>query len=51
MQDRGWHFSISVACALVGYIVCIATQHGVTRYIVSYIYVVGLFGANPLIQT
>jgi hypothetical protein len=36
---------------MVGYIVCMATQNGIARYIVSYIYVVGLFGANPLIQT
>jgi MFS family permease len=51
LQDRGWHFSIPVAFAMVGYVVCMATQNGIARYVVSYIYVVGLFGANPLIQT
>ncbi|KAF2208616.1 hypothetical protein CERZMDRAFT_114568 [Cercospora zeae-maydis SCOH1-5] len=50
-QDRGWHFAVPVACAMVGYIVCMATTHNITRYAMSFIYVVGLFGANPLIQT
>ncbi|GIZ47194.1 hypothetical protein CKM354_001029300 [Cercospora kikuchii] len=50
-QDRGWHFATPVACAMVGYIVCMATTHNITRYAMSFIYVVGLFGANPLIQT
>lgn len=49
--DRGWHFATPVAVASIGYIVCMATTHNVTRYAMSYIYVVGLFGANPLIQT
>lgn len=47
--ERGWHYSIPIAVAMVGYIVCMATTHGTTRYAMSFLYVVGLFGANPLI--
>ena len=50
-QDRGWHFAAPVAFASIGYIVCMATTDHIARYAVSFIYVVGLFGANPLIQT
>ncbi|KAM0722812.1 hypothetical protein Q7P37_002254 [Cladosporium fusiforme] len=51
LADRGWHFSAPVCVAMVGYIVCMTTTHNVTRYAMSFLYVVGLFGANPLIQT
>lgn len=50
-SDRGWHFSAPICVGMVGYIVCMATTHNVTRYAMSYLYVVGLFGANPLINT
>ncbi|KAM0724015.1 hypothetical protein Q7P37_001006 [Cladosporium fusiforme] len=49
--DRGWHFVIPIVPAMAAYIVCMATTHNVTRYAMSYLYVVGLFGANPLIHT
>ena len=49
--DRGWHLATPVAVASIGYIVCMATTNHIARYAVSYIYIVGLFGANPLIQT
>lgn len=49
--DRGWHFSAPICVAMIGYIVCMTTTHNVTRYAMSFLYVVGLFGANPLIQT
>lgn len=49
--DRGWHFSIPIAVGMVGYIVCMATTQYQVRYAMSYLFIGGLFGANPLINT
>lgn len=49
-MDRGWHLAAPIAVAMIGYIVCMATTNSAARYAVSFLYVGGLFGANPLIN-
>ncbi|KAL2204284.1 MFS general substrate transporter [Sarocladium strictum] len=51
VADRGWHFVTPIAVGLVGYVVCMITTDTVPRYASSYLFIGGLFGANPLIQT
>lgn len=49
--DRGWHLSAPIGVAMIAYIVCMITQNHIARYAVSFLFVGGLFGANPLINT
>ncbi|OBS17651.1 hypothetical protein FPOA_09386 [Fusarium poae] len=49
--ERGWHFSTPIAVGLAGYVICMITTATVPRYSASYLFIRGLFGANPLIQT
>ncbi|KAL3588268.1 hypothetical protein FPOAC2_10421 [Fusarium poae] len=49
--ERGWHFSTPIAVGLAGYVICMITTATVPRYSASYLFIGGLFGANPLIQT
>ncbi|KAH7178969.1 major facilitator superfamily domain-containing protein [Fusarium flagelliforme] len=49
--ERGWHFSTPIAVGLAGYVICMVTTATVPRYSASYLFIGGLFGANPLIQT
>ncbi|KAM0334494.1 hypothetical protein ACHAQA_001523 [Verticillium albo-atrum] len=50
-KDRGYHLSIPVCVAIVGYIVCSATGDVPARYAASFLYIGGMFSANPLINT
>lgn len=50
-RDRGWHFAGPVFVGSLGFIICLATQNGGARYGASFIYVVGMYTANPLISS
>lgn len=49
-KERGWHYSIPVAVASCGFIICLATQQPMARYGASFIYVGGMYIANPMIM-
>lgn len=49
--ERGYHFAGPVAVGCIGYIICLATTNGGARYGASFIYVGGMYTANPLIST
>jgi predicted MFS family arabinose efflux permease len=51
LADRGWHFSAPIAVGMAAYVVCMITTATVPRYVASYFFIGGLFGANPLINT
>lgn len=51
VADRGWHFTAPIAVGMIGYVICMITTATVPRYAASYLFIGGLFGANPLIQT
>jgi predicted MFS family arabinose efflux permease len=48
-NERGYHFSVPIGVGLVGYVICLATENGAARYGASYLYVVGMFTAFPLL--
>lgn len=50
-KERGLHYAIPVAVGCIGYIVCLATQNREARYAASFIYVSGMYIANPLTST
>lgn len=50
-KERGYHMMVPVAMAIVGYIVCTATSNVPARYASSFLYIGGMFAANPLINT
>ena len=49
--ERGFHFSGPIAFGCIGYIICLATTNSDARYGASFIYVTGMYFANPLIST
>lgn len=49
-RERGPHYAIPVGAACVGFIVCLATENTNARYGASFIYVGGMYFANPLIM-
>ncbi|KAM0277432.1 hypothetical protein ACHAQH_005796 [Verticillium albo-atrum] len=49
-KERGYHFSVPVAVGIGGYIVCLATTNVPARYTAAFMYVGGMFIANPLIN-
>lgn len=49
-RERGFHFSAPVMVGIAGYIVCLATTNTSARYAASFMYVGGMFTANPLIN-
>lgn len=49
-KERGFHFSIPVAVGIGGYIICLATTNVPARYAAAFMYVGGMFIANPLIN-
>ncbi|KAK0388805.1 hypothetical protein NLU13_5048 [Sarocladium strictum] len=50
-SERGWHFSLPIAVGLVGYVVCLAREDRIPRYIASFLYITGMLAANPLINS
>ncbi|WQF89196.1 Putative major facilitator superfamily, MFS transporter superfamily [Colletotrichum destructivum] len=50
-KERGYHMIGPVAIAIMGYIVCTATGNVPARYAASFLYIGGMFAANPLINT
>ncbi|KAG9496420.1 hypothetical protein J7337_013008 [Fusarium musae] len=50
VKERGLHYAIPVAVACIGFIVCLATTNPQARYGASFIYVGGMYIANPLIM-
>jgi sugar phosphate permease len=48
-NERGYHFAGPIAVGIGGYIICLATTNGGARYGASYMYVVGMFTAFPLL--
>jgi MFS family permease len=49
-KERGLHYAIPVLVACTGFIVCLATANPAARYGASFIYVGGMYIANPLIM-
>ena len=45
-RERGYHFSIPIACGCVGYIICLATTNNGARYGASFIYVGGMYASS-----
>ncbi|KAK1958882.1 major facilitator superfamily transporter [Colletotrichum sublineola] len=50
-KERGYHMVGPVTVAILGYIVCTATGNVPARYAASFLYIGGMFAANPLINT
>ncbi|PSN73539.1 MFS general substrate transporter [Corynespora cassiicola Philippines] len=50
-KERGFHFAGPIAFGCIGYIICLATENRDARYAASFIYVGGMYFANPLIST
>ncbi|KAH8171833.1 major facilitator superfamily protein [Sarocladium implicatum] len=50
VKERGLHYAIPVAVACIGFIVCLATENAQARYGASFVYVGGMYIANPLIM-
>lgn len=46
--ERGWHISVPMAIAAVGFIISVATLNIPARYFASFLYVSGCFGANSI---
>lgn len=49
-KERGWHYATPVAVASCGFIICLATSQPMARYGASFIYVGGMYIANPMIM-
>lgn len=49
--ERGYHFAGPIAVGCIGYIICLGTLNGGARYGASFLYVGGMYTANPLIST
>lgn len=49
-RERGFHFATPVTVGIVGYIVCLATTNTSARYAAAFLYVGGMFIANPLVN-
>lgn len=50
-RERGLHYSIPVAVAACGFFVCLATESHQARFGAAFLYVGGMYVANPLIMT
>jgi hypothetical protein len=50
-SERGYHFAGPIAVGCIGYIICLSTMNGGARYGASFLYVGGMYTANPLIST
>lgn len=50
-KERGYHFAGPIAVGCIGYIICLATENRDARYAASFIFVGGMYFANPLVST
>ncbi|KAJ0337915.1 hypothetical protein COL922a_006228 [Colletotrichum nupharicola] len=50
-KERGYHFAGPIAFGCIGYIICLATENRNARCGASFIYIGGMYFANPLIST
>lgn len=50
-SERGFHYSACLAFGCVGYVICLATNNRDARYGASFLYVGGMYFANPLVST
>lgn len=46
--ERGYHYIGAVGIACIGYIICLGTTNGDARYGASFIFIGGMYTANPL---
>jgi len=50
-KERGYHISIPMAVAMVGFIISVATLNVPARYFASFLYTSGCFSANAMVYT
>lgn len=50
-RERGFHMAGPIAVAVCGYVICCATENVPARYTASFLYIGGMFCANPMIYT
>lgn len=50
-KERGFHISIPLCFAAVGFIVTVATLNVPARYFASFLYIGGCFGSNAIVYT
>ncbi|CAG8920220.1 unnamed protein product [Penicillium salamii] len=48
-KERGFHITTPVLIAIIGFIISIATLNIPARYVASFLYVAGVFGANAAV--
>ncbi|KAI7764887.1 hypothetical protein LZL87_005600 [Fusarium oxysporum] len=49
--ERGWHISVAILFAIVGFIISAATINIPARYAASFLYICGCFGANAALYS
>lgn len=46
MGERGWHITLPILVAIVGFIISVSVLNIAARYCASFLYICGVFGAN-----
>jgi hypothetical protein len=49
INERGWHITISMTVAIIGFIISVATLNVPARYFASFLYIAGCFTGNSLV--
>ncbi|EXJ58529.1 hypothetical protein A1O7_05955 [Cladophialophora yegresii CBS 114405] len=50
-KERGFHISVPMAVAMIGFIISVATLNVPARYFASFLYTSGCFSANAMVYT
>lgn len=50
-KERGWHISLPLCVAIIGFIITVATLNVPARYFASFLYIGGCFGSNAIVYT
>lgn len=50
-NERGYHISVPMAVAIVGFIISVATLNNPARYFASFLYCAGAFAANAAVYS
>jgi MFS family permease len=50
-KERGWHISVPMGAAAIGFAISVATLNISARYFASFLYISGCFSANALVYT
>lgn len=50
-RERGWHISVPMAVAVVGFAISVGTLNVGARYFASFLYISGCFAANAMVYT